>query len=208
MYKFVSNMIIMLHRLIYYGLPTLVCSLYPYMCCLYCSGMREPCNKSKPRPVLRRDSGSGKLKQRSEMAIHCRLSAQYGFSWIVGVVIIILGVTYTEDQAVCYTLHILNLIFNVLYGCTGLFIFFAFLVNKRILHLYKARFSSKRFPHYKSSKSNSAFSQSWQVSTISSKVSSPTSPIEEEPDVSADNNNIDNTKVSHGSINVAFVDHL
>ena len=96
---------------------------------------------TRPKTVLRRDSGSGQVKSRNEMSIHLRLSAQYGFAWIFAIIIIIIGTSRTEDKVICYILHIINLIFNILNGCTGLFIFFAFIFNRRILHLYKARLS-------------------------------------------------------------------
>lgn len=102
--------------------------------------MRGKKTTGHPKTILRRDSGSGHLKNRNEMSIHLRLSAQYGFAWIFAIIIILLGTYRSENEVICYVLYILNLIFNILNGCAGLFIFFAFVFNKRILHLYKARF--------------------------------------------------------------------
>jgi len=111
----------------------------------------------RPKTVLRRDSGSGHLKDRNEMAIHMRLSAQYGFAWLFAIIIIIIGTSKTESKVVCYILHVLNLIFNVLNGATGLFIFFAFICNKRILHLYKTRFR-------RASRSTRSFASTFTIS--------------------------------------------
>lgn len=118
---------------------------------------------------LRRDSGSGKLKDHNEMSIHMRLSVQYGFAWIFAIVIILVGTSKSESAVICYTLYILNLIFNVLNGCTGLFIFIAFICNRRILHLYKTRFLKKGFKQHRSYSSQSVF----RIST--SKLTSMTS---------------------------------
>lgn len=102
--------------------------------------MRCRKRQSNPSLRLRRNSGTGKKKERNEMVIHARLSAQYGFAWIFAIVIILIGTLKSDSTVICYTLYILNLLFNILHGCTGLFIFIAFVCNRRVLHLYRFRF--------------------------------------------------------------------
>lgn len=119
-------------------------------------GMRAARKDGRPKTVLRRDSGSGHLKQRNDMTIHIRLSAQYGFAWIFAIIIIMVGTSKTESETICYILYILNLVFNILHGCTGLFIFIAFICNKRILHLYKSKILKKGL-NKRSKSSNSVF---------------------------------------------------
>lgn len=138
--------------------------------------MREKPKGGKPKTILRRDSGSGNLKKRNEMWIHCRLSAQYGFAWIIAIIIVLIGTYRSETQVVCYILYILNLIFNILNGLAGLFIFFAFIFNKRILHLYKAKFGQQR-GRLGQSVFNISSSRVTSLASIGESISPPASPL-------------------------------
>ena len=141
-------------------------------------GMREKKTVGRPRTILRRDSGSGSLKERSEMSIHCRLSAQYGFAWLIAIAIVLLGTSRVDTVAVCYILYILNLLFNILNGLAGSFIFFAFVFNKRIWHLYKAKFGSQKNSRFRQS-SVFQISRSRMTSTgsLPETISPPESPF-------------------------------
>lgn len=132
--------------------------------------------KGHPKTVLRRDSGSGKMKSSNEMSIHVRLSAQYGFAWIFAIIIVIIGTSRAENTVICYALYIINLIFNILNGCTGLFIFFAFIFNRRILHLYKAKFSPTKRPKRNISLFTVNSSRFSSTASLGNRLSPPVSP--------------------------------
>lgn len=119
------------------------------------------------------------------MSIHCRLSAQYGFAWLLAIAIVLLGTSKIETELVCYILYTLNLLFNIFNGLAGLFIFFAFIFNKRIWHLYKARFGSQKNNRPRQS-SVFQISRSRMASSGSETISPPESPF---PMTAEDNNN-------------------
>lgn len=147
--------------------------------------MKQAQIDGRPKAVLRRDSGSGKLKDRNDMVIHMRLSAQYGFAWIFAIVIIVIGTSKTESTTICYILYVLNLVFNMLHGSTGLFIFIAFVCNKRVFHLYKSKVLKRGLHrnkshtsvfHISASRLNSSVSTSYMGSNV---LTPPDSPLGE-----------------------------
>ncbi|XP_067930252.1 uncharacterized protein [Watersipora subatra] len=143
-----------------------------------CIGMKK-WKGGHQKTILRRNSANGRVGNRNEMAIHLRLSAQYGFAWIFAIMIIIIGTSQASSDVICYILYIINLIFNILNGCTGLFIFFAFIFNKRILHLYKAKISQFNSRKRDKNRTNARrVSSSVTSSTISSAYSTSTSQLD------------------------------
>ena len=75
---------------------------------------------------------------RREVILYVRLSTVMGFTWIFGLASSLVSViTTTPTTAICYTVHLLAILFTIFNCSHGFFIFFAFIVKKRVLYLYR-----------------------------------------------------------------------
>ncbi|XP_067659278.1 uncharacterized protein [Haliotis asinina] len=85
-----------------------------------------------------RRSSVNRRNGRNDVMLYVRMSTVMGFTWIFGLASSIVSAFFTPPTVVvCYTEHILGLLF-VTFNCSqGLFIFFAFVTKRRVFHLYK-----------------------------------------------------------------------
>ncbi|XP_046547056.1 uncharacterized protein LOC124257110 [Haliotis rubra] len=85
-----------------------------------------------------RRSSVNRRNGRNDVMLYVRMSTVMGFTWIFGLASSIVSAFFTPPTVVvCYTEHILGLLF-VTFNCSqGLFIFFAFVTKRRVFYLYK-----------------------------------------------------------------------
>ena len=97
---------------------------------------------------LARHSGAGRtssnnssrqLSGRNDVILYIKMASVMGFTWVFGLASsVISSVTQEPSEAICYVLHVLGVLFPILNSSQGLFIFFAFVFNRRVLALYKS----------------------------------------------------------------------
>jgi hypothetical protein len=73
------------------------------------------------------------------------MASVMGFTWVFGLASSVLSaVTETPSRSLCYALHALGVLFPILNSSQGLFVFFAFVFNRRVLALYRQLFANAR----------------------------------------------------------------
>ena len=97
---------------------------------------------------LARHSGAGRtsssnssrrLSGRNDVILYVKMASVMGFTWVFGLASsVISSVTDEPSDAICYALHVLGVLFPILNSSQGLFIFVAFVFNRRVLALYKS----------------------------------------------------------------------
>ncbi|XP_076451539.1 uncharacterized protein LOC143287437 isoform X2 [Babylonia areolata] len=96
---------------------------------------------------LARHSGAGRtnssnsarqLSGHNDVILYVKMSSVMGFTWVFGLASsVISSVAQEPSDVICYVLHVLGVIFPILNSSQGLFIFFAFVFNRRVLGLYR-----------------------------------------------------------------------
>ena len=112
---------------------------------------------SKSRLQTTRSTSSLNKRQpgRSDAMLYLRMSSVMGFTWIFGLSSSIVSSFSRPAFEICVISHVLGLLFTIFNISQGIFIFGAFVCNRRVLNLYRAlltRVSS--FTHKRGSKSN------------------------------------------------------
>lgn len=84
------------------------------------------------RPSVKRMTG------RDDVILYIRMSTVMGFTWIFGLASsVISAVSGPTSHVTCIVLHLLGILFIVFNCSQGMFIFVAFLFNRRVFALYK-----------------------------------------------------------------------
>ena len=81
---------------------------------------------------------------KDDVMLYVRMSTVMGFTWVFGLASSFVSSFARASETVCIVLHTLGILFIVFNCSQGIFIFFAFVFNRRILGLYKAKFSRGR----------------------------------------------------------------
>jgi len=81
---------------------------------------------------------------KDDVMLYVRMSTVMGFTWVFGLASSFVSSFARASETVCIVLHTLGILFIVFNCSQGIFIFFAFVFNRRILGLYKAKFSRAR----------------------------------------------------------------
>jgi hypothetical protein len=90
------------------------------------------------RLSVRRQSLKRHMTGRDDVMLYVRMSTVMGFTWIFGLASsVISAFGGPTSQTICIILHLLGILFIVFNCSQGIFIFFAFLFNRRILAMYK-----------------------------------------------------------------------
>ncbi|KAK7093264.1 hypothetical protein V1264_007050 [Littorina saxatilis] len=99
---------------------------------------------------LARHSGAGRtnssnstrqLSGRNDVILYIKMSSVMGFTWVFGLASSVISAVAEEPtETICYLLHVLGVLFPILNSSQGLFIFFAFVFNRRVLALYRSLF--------------------------------------------------------------------
>ncbi|KAK3593268.1 hypothetical protein CHS0354_012361 [Potamilus streckersoni] len=125
-----------------------------------------------------RRSSKGHIIGKDDVMLYIRMSTVMGFTWIFGLASsIISAFAGPPSKTICIVLHVFGILF-IIFNCSqGLFIFFAFVANKRVTSLYKAKF--RKWRQRRSCSSNSqatliSFTGSLQISPNLKQVFDPT----------------------------------
>ncbi|XP_060582870.1 uncharacterized protein LOC132739226 [Ruditapes philippinarum] len=90
------------------------------------------------RLSVRRQSLKRHMTGRDDVMLYVRMSTVMGFTWVFGLASsVISAFGGPTSQTICIILHLLGILFIVFNCSQGIFIFFAFLFNRRILAMYK-----------------------------------------------------------------------
>ena len=79
-----------------------------------------------------------------QVRLYLRMSTLMGFTWIFGLLSAFISAVTKPCPVVCYSLLAMSGTFTVLSGSQGIFIFIAFIVNRRILDQYKNQYTEWR----------------------------------------------------------------
>ncbi|KAL3862425.1 hypothetical protein ACJMK2_008391 [Sinanodonta woodiana] len=92
-----------------------------------------------------RRSSKGHIIGKDDVMLYIRMSTVMGFTWIFGLASsIISAFAGPPSKTICIVLHVFGILF-IIFNCSqGLFIFFAFVANKRVTSLYRAKFRKWR----------------------------------------------------------------
>ncbi|KAL4221218.1 hypothetical protein ACF0H5_019482 [Mactra antiquata] len=91
------------------------------------------------RMSVRKQSSFNHMTGRDDVMLYFRMSTVMGFTWIFGLASsFVSAFAEPSSKAVCIVLHLLGILFIVFNCSQGVFIFFAFVCNRRVLALYKA----------------------------------------------------------------------
>eukprot|EP00105_Crassostrea_gigas_P012038 XP_011427918.1 PREDICTED: uncharacterized protein LOC105328647 [Crassostrea gigas] len=91
--------------------------------------------------IKKRRSSLNHVTGKSDVRLYVRMSTMMGFTWISGLASsIVSAFAGTPTFTICTVLHALSFLF-IIFNCSqGLFIFFAFICNKRVRTYYKKLF--------------------------------------------------------------------
>lgn len=91
--------------------------------------------------IKTRRSSLNHVTGKSDVRLYVRMSTMMGFTWISGLASsIVSAFATTPTFTICTVLHVLSFLF-IIFNCSqGLFIFFAFICNRRVGNYYKAMF--------------------------------------------------------------------
>lgn len=91
--------------------------------------------------IKKRRSSLNHVTGKSDVRLYVRMSTMMGFTWISGLASsIVSAFAGTPTFTICTVLHVLSFLF-IIFNCSqGLFIFFAFICNRRVRGYYKALF--------------------------------------------------------------------
>ncbi|XP_013385253.1 uncharacterized protein LOC106155122 [Lingula anatina] len=93
----------------------------------------------KVTKLSRRRASVSRLTGHADVMLYVRMSTFMGFTWVFGLASsVISGIVPTHTATVCYVLYTMNILFIVFNCSQGMFIFFAFICNRRVYDLYKS----------------------------------------------------------------------
>ncbi|XP_061197442.1 uncharacterized protein LOC133205617 [Saccostrea echinata] len=92
--------------------------------------------------IKTRRSSLNHVTGKSDVSLYVRMSTMMGFTWISGLASsIVSAFADTPTFTICTVLHVMSFLF-IIFNCSqGLFIFFAFICNRRVCKYYKTMLS-------------------------------------------------------------------
>ena len=89
-----------------------------------------------------RKSSLNHMTGKDDVMLYIRMSTVMGFTWVFGLASsVVSAFAAPPSRTTCIILHLLGMLFIVFNCSQGIFIFFAFVFNRRVLGLYRGLFS-------------------------------------------------------------------
>lgn len=93
---------------------------------------------------LNRDKSQSSVHQmtgRNDVILYVKMSSVMGFTWVFGLASSVISAVVKEtSDTVCVVVHVLGILFPILNSLQGVFIFCAFVLNRRVLKLFRNKF--------------------------------------------------------------------
>ncbi|CAH1775493.1 unnamed protein product [Owenia fusiformis] len=77
----------------------------------------------------------------NDVMLYLRMSSFMGFTWIFGIASSVVSGLARPTEPICYLLYTMNLLFIIFNCLQGVFLFVAFVCNRKVIKLYKDLFS-------------------------------------------------------------------
>lgn len=121
-----------------FGAPILI--IFLVNCFLFARTILSIRRTAQLAKLSTRRSSVRNLTGRSDVILYVKMATVMGFTWVFGLASSIISAVVDEPTSeVCMVLHVLGILFPIMNCSQGLFIFFVYVFNRRVLRLYKEK---------------------------------------------------------------------